>query len=167
MTLELLLVKTLQDLYQSESEQTRRLAQLAHVAASPELRSALQEHLDATQQHVQRLSQVLEKLGETAGGPGEVPPGLQGLIAEAENRILEEPEGGYRDLAVIASARKMEHYEIAGYSGARAMAHTLDLTDEAHLLQDTISEEHQADERLTRIALTLLKQVGQKEASQA
>jgi ferritin-like metal-binding protein YciE len=44
------------------------------------------------------------------------------------------------------------------------MAHTLDLTDEAHLLQDTLSEEHQADERLTRIALTLLKQVGQKEA---
>lgn len=161
MTLEQLLIRDLQDLYQAESEHTRRLPQFIHVASAPELKDALQDHLTETQQHAQRVSQVLDKLGEIAGGAGEVPAAMQALIAEAETRILEEDEPGFRDLAVIASAQRLEHYEIASYGSVRAIAHTLGLLEEARLLQDTLTEEEHADERLARVALHVLKQVGQ------
>ncbi len=165
-TLEQLLTKDLQDLYQVESELTGRLSQFEHDASNSDLKDALQDHIGETQQHVERLQEVLEQLGETAGGSGEVPAAVQALIAEGTRRISEQDDPGFRDFAVIASAQKVEHYEIACYGIARAMAHTIGLMDAARLLQDTLSEEKQADERLSRVALVLLKQLGQKEPSQ-
>jgi ferritin-like metal-binding protein YciE len=102
-------------------------------------------------------------MGESPGGAGQVPTGVQGLTREAEQKAEAVQDPGLRDVALIAAAQKMEHYEIACYGTARAMAHTLGLDEAARLLQASLDEEEAADKRLTQIALVLYKQVGQEE----
>ncbi|HYP13720.1 MAG TPA: DUF892 family protein [Bryobacteraceae bacterium] len=167
MNFQTLMIKDLQDLYQAESEHARQLPELADQAASEELRSALEQHAEETQQQILRLQQILEMVGETPGGEGEVTPGVQGLVNEAQKRMTEVQEPMLRDLALIAAAQKMEHYEIACYGTARAMARSAGLEEAARLLQETLDEEEQADKRLTQIALPLLKQVAPEEVTQS
>ena len=160
-----LMIKDLQDLYQAESEHARQLPQVAQQANHPDLRAALEEHANETQQQIVRLQQILSMVGETPGGAGEVTPGVQGLVSEAQKKATEIQDPSLRDLALIAAAQKMEHYEIACYGTARAMARTAGLDEAARLLQDTLDEEERADQRLTQIALPLLKEVGEEVAA--
>src|SRR5688572_5281984 len=89
MNFQQMMIKDLQDLYQAESEHARQLPQIAQQANSADLRSALTDHVAETQQQVLRLQQILEMVGETPGGPGEVTPGVQGLVAEAQKKAQE------------------------------------------------------------------------------
>ncbi|HYO80366.1 MAG TPA: DUF892 family protein [Bryobacteraceae bacterium] len=156
-----LLIKDLQDLYEAETEHARHLPQLAQQAASETLRTAFEEHAGETQQQVVRLQQIFEMIGETHGGRGEVTPGVQGLVAETQKKIEQIEDPAMKDLALIAAAQKMEHYEIACYGTARAMARTAGIEEAARLLQTTLDEEEAADRRLTEIALPIHKQVAQ------
>jgi ferritin-like metal-binding protein YciE len=157
------MIKDLQDLYQAETEQARQLPQLASEANSEGLRTALQDHAGETQQQVMRLRQILEMIGETPGGDGEVPPGVQGLASEAHKKGQEIQDPELKDLALIAAAQKMEHYEMACYGTARAMARTAGMDEAARLLQTTLDEEEATDKRLTDIAMPLHKQAAQRE----
>lgn len=163
MTYQELMIKDLQDLYQAESEQAGQLTQLASMASSEQLRTALEEHAGETQQQVTRLQQILEMVGETPGGLGEVTPGVLGLVSEAHKKGEQVTDPALRDLAVIAAAQKMEHYEIACYGTARAMARTAGLDEAARLLQTSLDEEEAADKRLTDIAMPIHKQAAQLE----
>jgi len=158
-----LMIKDLQDLYQAESEQATQLPQLATQANSEALRTALEEHAAETRQHVLRLQQILEMIGETPGGQGEVTPGVQGLVSEARKKGEQIQDPAMKDLALIAAAQKMEHYEIACYGTARATARTAGMDDAARLLQTTLDEEEATDKRLTDIALPIHKQAAQNE----
>lgn len=158
-----MMIKDLQDLYQAETEHVSQLPQLAAQAGNEALRTALEEHAHETQQQVARLQQILEMLGETHGGEGAVTPGVRGLVAEAQLKATEIDDPDLRDLTLIAAAQKMEHYEIACYGTARAMARTAGMDDAAALLQATLDEEEAADRRLTEIALPLHKQAAQRE----
>ena len=161
MNYQRLMIKDLQDLYEAETEHARQLPQLAQAATSDALRTALEEHATETQQQVVRLQQILEMMGETHGGQGEVTPGVQGLVSEAQKKLDQIQDPGMRDLALIAAAQKMEHYEIACYGTARAMARTAGIEEAARLLQATLDEEEAADKRLTDVALPIHKQVAQ------
>jgi ferritin-like metal-binding protein YciE len=167
MALHQFMLKDLQDLYQAESEQAGRLRHLSQAASFPQLKTALADHATETEQHVTRLSQILGMMGEEPGGAGQVPVGVQGLTSEADRKSEQIQEPGLRDVALIAAAQKMEHYEMACYGTARAIAHTLGLDEAARLLQTTLDEEEAADKRLTQIALILYKQVGQEEPAAA
>ena len=156
-----MIIKDLQNLHAAESEQARQLPQLASEASAEALRTAFEEHATETQQHVMRLRQILEMLGETPGGAGEVTPGVQGLASEAHKKAEQIQDPGLKDLALIAAAQKMEHYEIACYGTARAMARTAGMDDAARLLQTTLEEEEAADKRLTEIAMPIHKQAAQ------
>jgi ferritin-like metal-binding protein YciE len=158
-----MIVKDIQDLYQAETEQGRQLPQLAAEVSSEALRSAMEEHATETQQQVTRLQQILEMLGETPGGDGEVTPGVRGLVGEAHKKWREISDPDLRDLTIIAAAQKMEHYEIACYGTARAMARTAGMDEAARLLQTTLDEEEAADRRLTEIAMPIHKQAAQRE----
>jgi len=157
------MIKDLQDLYQAETEQASQLPQLAAQANSSSLRAVLQEHATETQQHALRLRQILEMIGEAPGGQGEVSPGVRGLVAEAKEKGEELEDPILKDLALIAAAQKMEHYEMACYGTARVMARTAGMEDAARLLQSTLEEEEIADKRLTEVALPIHKQAAQAE----
>ena len=156
-----MMIKDLQDLYQSEMAQESELPQLATAATNEALRTALQDHATETQRQTLRLRQVLEMVGETPGGNGQVTPGVHGLVSEAHKKSEQAQDPALRDLALIAAAQKMEHYEIACYGTARAMARTAGLDEGARLLQVTLDEEEAADKRLSDVALPLHKQAAQ------
>ena len=67
-----------------------------------------------------------------------------------------EMENVASDLALIASAQKVEHYEISGYGTARTMAQQIGRPDVANLLSKTLAEEEKADNLLTQVAGPLM-----------
>jgi ferritin-like metal-binding protein YciE len=149
-SLQDVLVEQLGDLYSAENQLLQALPKVAGAASSDELRSAFEEHLDQTRGHVRRLEEVFAEIGHAP--PSEHCEGMEGLIKEGENVVAAEGDGTARDVALIAAAQRVEHYEIAGYGTARELADQLGFGDAKNLLNQTLDEESAADEKLTKIA---------------
>jgi len=164
-SLEMLLQEELKDLYDAEKQLTKALPKMIKKATSEELRAALDEHLGQTEQHVERLEQAFEQLGIPARG--KKCKGMQNLIAEGDDVIGEAEEDATRDAVMIAAAQKVEHYEISGYGTARTWAARLGNGDVAALLEETLEEEKEADQRLTQIAESLVNPAAAQEGEEA
>jgi ferritin-like metal-binding protein YciE len=149
-SLEKLFVHQLKDLYSAEKQLLRALPKMAKNAAHDELRQAFEVHRDQTETHVERLEQIFDELG--ASPRGKKCRGMEGLIEESEEALEEEMEDDVRDAAMIANAQRVEHYEISGYGTVRTFAERLGHDRAARLLQQTLDEESQTDELLSRIA---------------
>jgi len=148
-TLRELFVEQLQDLYDAEQQLVKALPKMAKAAESPELQEAINTHLKETENQVSRLEQVFQTLDMKA--KGKTCKGMKGLIEEG-NEAMEQEEGFLRDLAIIAGAQRVEHYEISGYGTVRTLAERLGMEDAAELLQQTEDEETEADSKLTDVA---------------
>ncbi|HLK66241.1 MAG TPA: DUF892 family protein [Bryobacteraceae bacterium] len=159
-----LLVEQLQDLLHAETQLTGALPKMAEAANHPRLKEAFEKHLAQTEQHVERLKQVFQALGEKA----EPKPckAMAGLIEEGEETIEEgaEKEDYAADLALIAAAQRVEHYEIACYGTVRGLARQLGEHGCARLLSQTLGEEQSADFLLTAISDPLIQQVSIEDA---
>jgi ferritin-like metal-binding protein YciE len=149
-SVEVLLAQEIKDLYSAESQLVKALPKMAKAATSPELQEAITTHLEETKVHVERLEEVAKLLDITPRG--KVCKAMKGLVEEGSEVIEEEGEGAIIDLAIIGAAQKVEHYEIASYGTARALAETLGLDDVAEILQTTLDEEGNTDKLLTGIA---------------
>jgi ferritin-like metal-binding protein YciE len=77
---------------------------------------------------------------------------MEGLVAEGEELIEEEADSEVKDAGLIAAAQCVEHYEMAGYGTARTYAELLGDQEGAKLLQTTLEEERQTDEKLSKLA---------------
>ena len=147
--LQELFVNELRDIYDAEKQLTKALPKMARAAESEELRAAFEEHLEVTRGHISRVEEVFKLLGMAARGkPCE---GMKGLIEEGEE-VMKEMEGSTLDAALIASAQKVEHYEIATYGTLATFAEVLEMQQAKDLLGQTLEEEKEADEKLTGIA---------------
>jgi Mn-containing catalase len=131
---------------------------MAQAAKNPKLKEAFEKHLVQTEEHIARVRKVFELLGEKA----EPKPckAMMGLIEEGQETIEEssEKEPLAADLSLIAAAQRVEHYEIACYGTARALARQLGEFDCARLLSHTLGEEESADFLLTAISDPLIQQ---------
>ena len=148
--LQKLLIHEVSDLYSAEQQLVKALPKLIQNASSRELQQALKEHLAVTEKQVERLDQVFEALGEEREETK--CKGMAGLIAEGEDIIKEGFEEATQDAGIIGAAQRVEHYEIAAYGTARTLAQTLGNTEAAQLLEESLEEEKEADQRLTEIA---------------
>lgn len=149
-TLEDLLVQEIKDLFNAEGQLVKALPKMAKSASQPALKNAFLAHLKETQVHVERLENVAEILG--ASPRGKTCKAMKGLIEEGAETIDENGDALIKDLALIVAAQKVEHYEIAGYGSAKALAAALGHDDVVALLQETENEEGKADKDLTSIA---------------
>jgi ferritin-like metal-binding protein YciE len=149
--LEDFFVDALKDIYWAEKALTKALPKMSKNATSKELKKAFDDHLQETKKQIERLEQVFEKMGKKA--QAKKCDAMQGLIAESEDIIGEtKDDTATRDAALIISAQKVEHYEIATYGGLVQLAKTLKKTDVAKILETTLNEEKKADDLLTKIA---------------
>lgn len=155
-TLRELLVEEIRDLHSAETQLVKALPKMAKAASNEELSEAFTAHLEETKGHVERLDQVLNLLGASAGR--KKCKAMEGLVAEGKETISEDAEACVHDAALIASAQRVEHYEIAGYGCARTFARILGEEEVAGLLQQTLEEEAAADEKLTSIAMSGINQ---------
>ena len=118
------------------------------------LGAGFEQHLEETKEHVNRLEQILSSHGQTTRGPK--CKGMEGLIEEGKELIEEEPDPEVLDAGLIASAQRVEHYEIAGYGCARTYAQLIGDKEGAKILQQTLDEEAATDEKLTALATTAI-----------
>jgi ferritin-like metal-binding protein YciE len=149
--LKKLYVDELKDLYNAENQLVKALPKMAKTASSEELRKGFAEHLEQTKGHVERLEQIFRSLGENP--KGKKCKGMEGLVEEGSEVMEEDFEGALMDAALIGAAQRVEHYEIAAYGTVCEFAKELGETDQASLLQETLHEEKQADEKLTKLAM--------------
>jgi ferritin-like metal-binding protein YciE len=144
------LVDEIRDLYNAEKQLTKALPKMAKGATSDELREAFESHLEETEGQVTRLERVFELLDEKPRGKHCA--GMAGIVEEGSEKLQEDMEDSVLDACLIASAQKVEHYEIGAYGTAIAWAEALNLTEVAEVLQETLAEEKAADEKLTALA---------------
>ena len=153
-TLDELLEEELKDIYSAEKQLLKAMPRMAKKASSPELKTALEEHMRVTEGQVQRLEQVFEALGKPA--KAKTCKAMQGLLEEAKEIMGEDASPSVLDAGIIAAAQKVEHYEIASYGTVRTWARLCGQEEAAGLLQQTLDEEGEADQRLTQLAENLV-----------
>jgi ferritin-like metal-binding protein YciE len=149
-SLEDLFVNLLKDVYYAEKQILKTLPKLAKKADSDELRQAFEHHLKETEGQVQRLEQVfalcdLKPSGKTCHA-------IKGILEEGEEDIKDAKDPDVLDAGMIADAQAVEHYEIARYGTLIAWARQLGMNDAVGLLQQTLDQEYNADQTLTRLA---------------
>ena len=145
-----LLIHELQDIYHAESQIVKALPTMIEAASHTELQNAFQEHLSQTENQLSRLEQAFKILGIPA--KGKKCEGMAGLIEEGEQVMDEDMAPAVRDAALIATAQKVEHYEIAAYGCVRTYAEMLGHIEVQQLLSETLAEEEMTDKKLTALA---------------
>lgn len=153
-TMDDLFLEQIEDLYDAEKRLVKALPKMAEAATSQQLRNAFETHLEETKGHVTRLEQIFGELGKDA--KGKTCDAMKGMIDEGEDAISDIHNITLRDAGLIAAANRVEHYEIAAYGSAKAFAQTLGREGAVSLLEQTLQEEKEADQKLTTIAETMV-----------
>jgi ferritin-like metal-binding protein YciE len=131
------------------------LPTLARAAASDDLQMALENHAGVTRKHVERLEQVFESLGLRASAKTCL--GIKGLIAESDEIANSDGDDRFRDIAIIAACRRVEHYETAAYLSILAVAEHVNDEEVSDLLRENLQEEQDADQDLASLQEDLLE----------
>lgn len=149
-TLEDLYLDSLKDLYSADYQIIFAFPKMVAAANSPDLKRGFEKHLEQTKRQTERLEQIFTQRQESPRGKKCM--GMEGLLNEGKEIILQEAEPKVQDAGLIAAAQKVEHYEISGYGTARTFAETLGYTNDVRLLQQTLDEEAHTNEILTTMA---------------
>ena len=142
----------LKDIFWAEKALTDAIPKMIEKATSEELIAALEGHLEETKEQVKRVEQVFKSINMKP--VAKKCEAMAGLMKEAEAIIEECEPGAMCDAGIVAGAQKIEHYEIASYGTMRQFAETLQLTEAAKLLEQTLDEEKRSDEKLTEVAVS-------------
>ena len=143
-------VAELQELLSVEMQLADSLLCMAGAAKHPSLRRTLVHHRAETETHALRLQTILKQHG--AGQVPHTDQAMEALLAETAKMLAMLQGNELRDAGLIASAQKIEHYEIAAYGTVAALAGQLGLRDEQKMLHMSLEEEKQVDTALTRLA---------------
>jgi ferritin-like metal-binding protein YciE len=172
-----LLKHEIEDLQSVEDQIIEALPKMIDKANNPDLKKALSEHLNVTKQHKTRLEKVMQSfdsggkesngkkkgiLGGIFGGGKQECKGMKGIIEEGEKIMNADISPEALDAAIIASAQKVEHYEICGYGTARTFARELGMEQVTKQLEQTLNEEYEADDLLTSLAIMGVNEQAEK-----
>jgi ferritin-like metal-binding protein YciE len=149
-SLRKLYLDELKDIYSAEKQLLQALPRMAKKAKNPQLRQGFEKHVEQTRGQIERLDRIFELIGKAARG--KKCKGMEGLIEEAKEMMQEDMEDDVMDAALISSAQKSEHYEIASYGTLRTYAELLGEKEHSKLLQQTLDEEGMMDKELTKLA---------------
>lgn len=148
-----LFVEELKDIYWAEKHLTKALPKMRRAASTEELAGAFETHTAQTEEQIDRLEECFQMLDMPARA--KKCEAMEGLVKEAESAIEDTPKGSMvRDAALIISAQKVEHYEIASYGSLVQLAKTMGRNDIAELLAVTLEEEKETDQLLTELAIS-------------
>lgn len=143
----------LKDIYWAEKALMQAIPEMISHATSQDLIDVLRSHLVETENHLHRLKRASESLEKEA--TSEKCEAMESLIKEAREIMESSEPGVMRDAGIISAAQKVEHYEIASYGTLCAFAKTLGENDAVALLQETLDEEKEADQKLSKVAQSI------------
>lgn len=160
-----LLTDGLRDIYDAEKQLVKALPKMVKALSNSELKDSLNAHLEQTKNQVTRVERCLESLGEKV--KSKPCKAMKGLIEEAQEHVKEHEKGALLDQVIVASAQKVEHYEIAAYGTAKAIAKSIgpSAREALDLIVATLREEEAQDKALTGIAIRLQKDMLREPAS--
>ena len=161
MALKDVLIDELRDLYSAENQQVKTLPKLAKGAESAELKQVFKEHVEETKGQVQRLREVFEHIGKKP--TGKHCDGMEGVLKESLEALEEETGGASYDSGLIGAALRTEHYEVAGYHVAIAMAKAQGMSEVVALLKENLQEEIATAKKVQSAAKAIFKQAMQEE----
>jgi ferritin-like metal-binding protein YciE len=165
MSLENVLIDELRDLYSAENQLVKALPKMAKGTSAPELKELFTDHLEQTRGHVDRLKQAFEQLGKKPSG--EMCKGMEGLVKEGQEQLdNDEEEGAAKDVAIAGAALRVEHYEIAGYTAAIAIARSLGRDEIVGLLEETLHEEEEAEQKVLEQTGPLIEEASAESADE-
>jgi len=145
-----LLVDQLKDAYSAEKQALKGMQRALRKASAEPLRMGIQHHIDQTQTHVERVEEALEKLNSRPGR--KVCEAMRGILEEAQHEFEDhEQKGPLLDLVIVAELQRVEHYEIASYGTAVAIAKALKEREVESILGQTLQEEKETDRKLTEV----------------
>lgn len=136
------------------------MPKMAKAATSEDLSRSFEEHLEHTRNHVQRLEGIFKQLGQSP--KGKKCNVMEGLIEDGSEAI-EEYDAELPDAALIGAAQRVGHYEMAGYERVIAFAEEPGETEHVELLNETLEEEKQMDQKLSDLAGEINAQANQDE----
>jgi ferritin-like metal-binding protein YciE len=151
-SLKKLYEEELKDLHSAERQIIEALPKMIKAAENEELATAFEQHLEVTKQQLARLDTIFESLGKR--GQGKRCKGMEGILEEGKDLMGEDAEPEVMDAALIAAAQHVEHYEIAGYGTVVAYAKLLGDRNAEKLLQQSLAEEKEADQKLSQLAMS-------------
>jgi ferritin-like metal-binding protein YciE len=163
-SLKKLYIDELKDLYSAENQLVKALPKMAKAASAEDLREGFEEHWEQTKGHVQRLEEIFRSLDESPKGKKCV--GMEGLVKEGAGFTEEDFEDAVLDAGLIGAAQRVEHYEIAAYGTVCEFAKVLGETEHASLLEETLQEEKETDEKLTELAKRVNVQANDESAEE-
>ena len=149
-SLEKLFVEELKDTYNAEKQLTKALKKMAKNATDDTLSKAFTDHLAETEKQIERLEQVFASIDMAP--KAKVCQGMKGIVEEGNEMMEEDGEDEVKDAALIASAQRVEHYEIAAYGTAMAYAKQIGMDEAIQLLSQSLEEEKMTDEKLSQLA---------------
>ena len=106
--------------------------------------------MEQTKEHAVRLEEIFKALDEKP--TGKKCKAMEGLVKEGAEAIEEDASPAAKDAMLIAAAQRVEHYEMAGYGSVKTYAKLLGEEEAAKLLEQTLEEEVETDEKLTEAA---------------
>ena len=145
-----LFVHQLKDIYFAETRLVEELRKMASQASGAELREAFQNHLTETKGHIEQVKKAFASVKIPPAG--ERCDALEGILKESETILSQIKDDATRDVALIASAQAVEHYEINRYGTLITWAEDLGFGEAAKLLRENMKEEKQADRHLSELA---------------
>ena len=161
MSLQDVFIEELRDLYSAENQLVKALPRMARAAKAAPLKDSIKSHLEETKGQVDRLKQIFQIIGKKP--TGQHCNGMEGVVAEGKEAIESDEEGAVKDVQLIGAQLRVEHYEIAGYTAAIAIAKTLGQKEIVSLLTETLKEEQNAGKLLLSTVKPLLKEAGSEE----
>lgn len=145
-----LLEHEIKDLYSAEKQLIEAIPEMIEAAKNEKLKKKFAKHLKETEDHLNRIQEICKEM--------EINPGstkcnaMAGLIEEFQGLLKEKSNPEVLDAGLVAAARRIEHYEIAGYDSAFRYAKALKLKSVKKSLKKTLKEELKAEKKLKKLA---------------
>jgi ferritin-like metal-binding protein YciE len=159
------LLDEMRDLYSAENQLVKALPKIVKGTGDVALKSLIKNHLEETKGQVVRLRDAFGVLGKKP--TGQHCNGMEGVVEEGADALEKDEEGANKDLGIVGASLRVEHYEVAGYTTAIALAKALKQTQVVSLLTQNLQEELAAAKALQAAAKPLLAQAaGKKNATE-
>jgi ferritin-like metal-binding protein YciE len=145
-----LLTLELQEIHSAESQLSRVLPRLSKSVESQQLRQMLDERLTEGERLIEEIEAAFEEMEASPGRKKNV--AAEGLINDAREHVQEIAPGAALDAVLIGAMQKTEHYCIAAWGTAKALAQAVGHKSAVRAMDRALKEGGAFDERLTKLA---------------
>jgi ferritin-like metal-binding protein YciE len=161
--IEKIYVKKLKEIFTIEKKVLEILPKVIRMTTNKDLKIILRNHLEQTEFHTGRILKIFQHFNHYKAG-GKNSDSIEVLINEMEVLISEITYSDTFDAEIILIFQKIEHLEIACYSSLVIYARILGHGQAGEMLQESLDEEFEADNKLDRLNEEIISQSLMKHA---